>query len=253
MGNEVSKSIYEQASEHLKSYLKVKETILDNEYVQLAGDVSKLVAFVRGANELIINKKFNSFLNGFTERDQPTEEQMKRLIEYIDDESKAEFISDTFSKVLLSNSSKSCLLMGTLLKSIVEEGGDIKHEKLVCISALTSFFDVDIINFALFFEFYHWLETKNNYNRNKKKKYERFLIYSLKEFVRAKGYNYSSLMLTIEKSVSSQLILRSYDADIAVTFDKDSESTDVDTSDIDEYYTINSSGLYLYDYIRRIL
>lgn len=252
MANEVGKSIYEKANEHLSKYLKLKDSVLDSEYVQLAGDVSKLVGFVRSANELIINKKFNSFLNGFTERDMPTEKQIEKLIEYIDDEAKAEFISDTFSKVVLSNSSKACLLMGTLLKSMIGEGGNIQHHKLVCITALTNFFDIDIINYTHIFSFYDRLvSTQMRYKP--KKKYEKFLMYTLKKYTQQNNIDYSSLLLTIEKAVSSQLITRSYDADIDVTYDRDNDTTDVDTADIDEYYSINKAGIIMYQYIKRIL
>lgn len=247
MRNEIGKSLYEKAHEHLKKYLKVKDNILDNEYVQLAGDFSKVVSFIRGANELIINKKFNSFLKGFSNDEIPTDDQIRKLINYIDDESKAEFISDTFTKVLLSNSSKSCLIMGTLLKSMVDDGGPLQHDKLICISALISFFDVDLVNYKQIFNFSEWYDTKKVGNKRK-----RFPMYKMQAFAKEKEIDYSSLLLTLEKAISSQLLIRTYEADIEVSYDKDTDSTDVDRKDIDEYYSFSKAGLMLKDYIDRI-
>jgi hypothetical protein len=252
VSNGISKSIYDQALDHIKKYLDLRDKVLDNEFVQLAGDVSKVVSFVRGANQLIVNKRFNSFLKGFSDNEVPTQEQIEKLIKYIDDESKAEFISDTFTKILLANSSKACLLMGTLLKSIVDQGGDLDHDKLVCISALTNFFDIDLKNFKTIFDFIDEKSAKSNPVGASRKKLKTFTLDGLGKFSKDKGLNYSSILLTVEKSVTSQLVSRSYQANISVEYDKDMDMTDVDNTDIDEYYHMNQSAILLREYLGRI-
>lgn len=139
----------DKALEHIETYMQIKNDILENDYVQLLGDSSKMLGFLRSSSELILRKKFESFLKGFSLDEQPNEAQLQRLIKYIDDENKAEFIADTFSKILLSKSSRACLIMGSILNSIVENSEDLTHAHLVSINALMNFYDMDIENYKL--------------------------------------------------------------------------------------------------------
>lgn len=254
MKNEIAEKIFEQANERLKYYLEVKDKLLDNDYFELAGDLFKVAQFIKGANELIINKKFNAFLKGFSEVETPTEKQIEKLIDYIDDESKADFISDTFTKILLSNSSKACLVMGTLLKSMVDEGGNLEHEKLVCIAALRDFFDVDLKNYISFFDYhdYHHAKTIKIDFFKSQDKYRTFNLNKLKKFADEKGISHSSMLLTLEKAINSQLINRYFESDIDVDYDAEMEQTDVRNNEVNEYYGFSSSGKILYQYTKRI-
>ncbi|WP_144498077.1 hypothetical protein [Bacillus paralicheniformis] len=146
-----SKDTLEKALKHIESYIQIKNDILDNDFVQLVGDSSKIVGFLRGSSELIIRKKFESFLKGFSLDEKPTEVQLERLIKYIDDETKAEFIADTFSKILLAQSSKACMIMGSVLNEVVKNKDGLSHEHLTCINALLNFYDMDIENYKLLY------------------------------------------------------------------------------------------------------
>jgi hypothetical protein len=237
----VASDIARKALEHFNKYLEIKDKILDNEYVQLFGEVSKVVSFVRGTNQLIINKKFQRFLEGFNEDEKPIDEQIEKLMKYVDDETKAEFISDTFTKVMLANSSKACLIMGSILHSIVSTEGPLEHEKLICINALTNLFDMDLENLKILDEYIN--------SNNKRSIY----LPSLLKYCKERGINYKSLELTVEKCVSSQLMYKYYLADINADIDIDSETVDFHQSDIDEYHKITAPGNLLVKYMNRVL
>ncbi|MHA7767544.1 hypothetical protein [Bacillus atrophaeus] len=92
---ESNKGLLEKALKHMENYMQVRDDVLENDFVQLIGDSSKIVGFLRGSSELIIRKKFESFLKGFSLEEEPTEAQLEKLIKYIDNETKAEFIIGT--------------------------------------------------------------------------------------------------------------------------------------------------------------
>ena len=92
-------------------------------------------------------KKFMFFLKGFYGVEHPTEEKLERLYKYIDNETKAEFIADTFSKVLLSNSKLSCTVMGYTIQKLVDGKITLTYDDLICSAALCTFFDYDIVNY----------------------------------------------------------------------------------------------------------
>lgn len=63
----------------ISEFLEEKNSLLNNEYVQLLGDTSKIINLVRGTSELILQKKFESFLKGFSNVEKPTGIQLEKL------------------------------------------------------------------------------------------------------------------------------------------------------------------------------
>ena len=138
---------------------------MENDYVELVGDSSRIVGVLRKASELVSRNRFEAFLKGFRDIDNPTEEQLAKLIKYIDNEQKAEFIADTFQKILLAKSSKSCLIMGTIMQDIIESKDELTLEDLVCLDSLTNFFDFDIVHFRYICDYA--LEEKNKASKRR--------------------------------------------------------------------------------------
>src|SRR5690606_38739778 len=99
-------------------------------------------------NNYVIQKRFESCLKGFSE-DMPTEKQLEKLKKFINSPDRAEFISDSFRKVILSNSSKASMAIGTIINQIVIENQPLSYEKLASLNALSQFYDLDIENFKL--------------------------------------------------------------------------------------------------------
>ncbi|RXT14907.1 hypothetical protein [Ammoniphilus sp. CFH 90114] len=225
-----SKDVWEKANQHISNYLDVKKDILENDYVQLLGDTVKVVGFVKNTTSLIMQKRFESFLRGFKPEEIPTEDQIEKLINYIDDEAKAEFIADTFSKIMLARSSKACLIMGTMLQTMVNNQSNLSHKDLICIHALSNFFDDDITNF----NFIYGYITKNN-----KGKKSRTATLEGRRFIEAiaeKELDKESVMLTIEKAVTHQLLVKYNEVDL----DIDEDEPSFNSANVDEYFKITS-------------
>lgn len=228
-------NILDRAIKHMESYLQVKNNILDNDYVQLIGDSSRVVGFLHNSSKLIHKKKFQSFLKGFSMDEDPTQAQLEKLIEYVDDETKAEFVADVFSKILFSNSSKACVIMGSILNDVVERKTELTHEQLNSIHALMHFYDIDIENYRKLFSIF------KNAKRNENTQYQ------LSRKITMENLNRVSINMTLEKAITNQLFYRSIsvDVDLDVRF----ESADADT---DEYFKLTTSGHLIGKYIDRI-
>lgn len=229
------KEIKNKIAANLSTYSEMKKEILEDEYLALIGDASKVVTFLRGVSKIIVNKKFQKFLEGFSEGEQPLEEQMDKLLNYIDDEEKAEFISDIFTKVMLANSSKATLVMGTILKDIEKAGSQIEHNKIIAINALTTMYDIDLKNIMIINEFFE-LESDRIYPPR------------LAKYCSEKCYDYNSVNLTIEKCVSYQILNVDYLADVRRSIGR----TGASNSPIHPHFFISEPGKQLVGYIKRI-
>lgn len=229
--------IFKNIDDKLSEYLKLKDLILESDYVEVLGDTFKVVGILRKGSQLMSQKKFVSFLKGFSKSDSPTEEQLQKLSDYINSEQKAEFIGDIFSKILLSKSCKACLIMGSIMQKIVDYKDNLTHEDLVCIDALTKFFDVDIDNYKFICKNILSQKGKNLY-------YNKFFRDNCKMAYKDE----SSILLTIEKSVSSQLLFRENEVDLSI----DTDNLDLSNADNNEFFRISKPGSKLYDYITKL-
>lgn len=226
--------VYEKCISKIHGLLEIKDVIGVDDIAELAGDASKVFYFLRKSSNLICQKRFEAFLKGLGEESNPTEEQISKLINYIDDSNKAEYIANMFSKILLSKSNRSCIILGYLTREVTENKDNINHLQLVLIDAITNFFDDDIKNFKFISEYIKGSKTK-------------YISYNDKLFKEAsnQGIEKNSLVLTIEKSISHQLIFKEGE----VNGDVNNKDPDLNSVDYDEYYTLSSVGKMLYNYI----
>lgn len=220
----------------ISEFLEEKDSLLNNKYVQLLGDTSKIINLVRGTSELILQKKFESFLKGFSISGKPTEIQLEKLKKYIDNETKAEFVADTFSKILLSNSSKACLIMGTILKDIVEMGNDLKHEELIAINALKEFYDVDIVNFNIIQSVFV------------EKSEEKIGSTDILSKIKHNNLDDISVLMTLDKAAATQLLFVTTSVDMSTEVNKFENRR----KEADNFYVMTSGGKLLTKYIKRI-
>lgn len=250
-------NIIDEIESKIEKFSGLIETVTENDIVKTAIGASGIINTAVRINNIVIQKRFESYLKGFSDN-KPTEEQLLKLEKYINSPEKAEFIADTFRKVLLSNSSKATLIMGTIMNSVLEEQKEISHEMLICLNALSQFYDVDIINFKLLYEFKDYLGSNELKipklsNRNKKVR-KAFYISSrkFKQFASEKNITQSSLLITLEKCIGLQLIIRELEPDIDVDIDIEMESADVRHQEIDEKFTFSSAGEIMSNLITRI-
>lgn len=224
-------------SEKISGFLSTKDNLLENEYVEILGDAFKTVKFLKSANDLIAKRKFIYFLKGFYGVEKPTEQKLEKLSKYIDNEAKAEFIADSFSKVLLSNSKFACTVMGYTIQNLIDSKTPLSYDTLICSAALCTFFDYDVINYkgicdviAKYFEKY---PKRNIIEYNYK---------LIKNCNRFSNQNEESIRLTIEKSFSQQLFERQTDIDL----DMDEDDVTLSDADTSEYIKVTSPGKSLY-------
>ncbi|MBY7736290.1 hypothetical protein [Paenibacillus polymyxa] len=236
---EIAKTVWERASNQLESFMKLKGEFLENDYVELVGDTSKLIGFAKKASALISQKKFEYFLKGFNSDSVPTEEQIEKLTNYINNEQRAEFISDSFSKILLSKSTKACLIMGILLNSIIEKDKDVSYKELVCFNALLNFYDDDINNFDHIFRFIS-INSKRGFASLNGATYNNYIINENLDKV--------GVQLTIDKCMNFQ-ILSEY-SDIDSSFDEDDIS--MSSVELEKYHKVTDPGEMLFNLISKL-
>ncbi|WP_346893555.1 hypothetical protein [Clostridium sp. UBA871] len=230
----VTVDILGDISNKINQYLDIKEDILENDFMEVLGDSFKVLGILRRGSMAISRKRFIAFLKGFNNNEIPIEQKLKKLSDYINSEQKAEFISDIFSKILLSRSTKACLIMGAILQKIVENKNNLSYSELICINSLTTFFDDDI-------ELYKYIcqeivNEKNHYTSLDQKFYNK---------CNNDGVDVDNMDLMIEKCISNQLLLRDYDVDLDINEDDVSFSS----AENDKYIKVSKPGMLLYKYI----
>lgn len=241
-----------EISEKIEVVTGLVEKAADSDIVKFAGDTIKLVDTAVKINNFVIQKRFESCLKGFTE-DLPTDKQLEKLKKYIDSPERAEFISDSFRKVILSNSSKASMAIGTIINQIVIEEQTLSYEKLASLNALSQFYDLDIDNFKLLREFIDYVprgSLRSPILSGKPKRY--FYLNNLSKFCREKDIAYSSMLYTLEKSVNLQLISRQFEPSIDISIDAEYDTADVNSHSIDEKYIFNKIGLEMLGILDRI-
>lgn len=240
----INDKIIEDISTKLIEYLDFKDSIFENEFVESFGDVFKVVKLLKTGHDLISRRKFNAFLKGFCYDDTPTDEQLSKLHKYINNETKAEFIADMFSKVLTSNSKLACMIMGIMINDLASNDKDINHSQLICANALTNFFDDDIKNYSKIIKYLDE-NMKKRPRATNKGFYEG---HSFNKFCKESTRDENTINMTLYKAISHQLFLSEYDID--TNFDSDDISSSSVESSI--YFSLTNAGELLYTYINKI-
>lgn len=242
----INEDVIRDISAKLVEYLDFKDSIFENEFVESFGDSFKLIKLLKTGHDLISRRKFNAFLKGFCYDGTPTEEQLLKLHKYINNETKAEFIADMFSKVLMSNSKLACMVMGTMINDLSSSDKDITHTQLICANSLTSFFDNDIKNYyklvtfiindidSIFYgQLIGFCESDNsNYHK----------------FCGKNSKNENNINMTLYKAISNQLFFERNE----IIPDVQNEDYYFNTVDSEIHFIMTKAGELLYEYIKKI-
>lgn len=218
-------------SECSKTYSELKDFLGSN--LELTCDSFKLINFIKNFYSMVKLVKFEKFLEGFN-IENPKDDDIERLINYIDNEDKAEFIADTFDKILNSNSKIACCIMGMLFNKITKDDRDIIQSDLVLINALSRINDYDIKNFVYLMSI---CKCKMKENSNTLK-----ITDEIKEECKKK-YNISdfNLNLSLNTLFNTGLLERT--------------SSDIDYEgvlNLDDIYSFNRLSEILYNYAKKI-
>jgi len=197
--------IVKKLNEAVSKYIDLKDFITENEITQVVGDSVNVVKFVNSATRYISNKRMMSFLNGLSINEQLTESEISKLTDYIDNEEKAEYIANAFSKVFQSNSNSACYIMGKILSSVIEKGETISHEELIAFNTLTYLFDKDIENLKILLDFF----DEEAYSERSLPVVDIRTTFSYLNYI---NQSQGSMYLTIEKLLSNGIIFKIYEA-----------------------------------------
>lgn len=91
-------------------------------------------------------KRFEAFLKGICNNENFDEKYIIRLKKYINNEKRAEFISDQINNILRTHSKKATLIMGLKLYNLVETNKDPSYGDLILLNALINLYDKDLVN-----------------------------------------------------------------------------------------------------------
>lgn len=236
--------LFNKIENKVETYLELKSDILENEYVEVLGDASKIIKSVILVAKFVNKKRFEQFLKGFLFDDEPANEQLNKLYQYINNESKAEFISNTIAKVLNSASKKAAYLMGLMTNRLVNSNITFSYKELAAINALGEMFDYDIDNISIFNQYLIYL---NNTSKRKTEIIWFNTYYKFKKWCEDElkiAFN-GSIEMTIAKCVANQLLIKEIETDAQIDDDSPSSST-IET---DENYKFSEAGLIVCKYL----
>lgn len=224
-------------------YSEFKEVIFDDYNFELAEDSVKVLKFLNNGRKFFGMLKFKHFIKGLNlDADQ---DDMQKLIDYVDSSEKAEFITSIFEKILSANSNLACCIMGLILNDLCINKNNVSQSELVIIQALSVMNDFDILNFTYLLSISPWGKTKNNND----KKYK-VITNSDKQGCSNKfNISLSNLDLTIHLLEKNGLIESDGEIDLSL----DSDTPDFSSADYDKYYQFNLLSQKLYQYTSKII
>ena len=233
---------FNKFSNALVKLTEMQQEVLDNDYMELLGDLSKITHFLKAANDIRIKHQLTAFLKGFNINN-GTEQEINKLIKSINNPKKAEFISDTLAKILFAKSKKGCTVIGAMIGELKNNTNDLPIKYIVCVSGVPDLFDhdIDVIKYI-----YKWVNN-NIDGKNSFSPTTHFVI--TKEFLDIAAKNSISrnqLFLTLDKLINLQYIEKKteFKADITIPT--------LGNIIIDERYILTPIGELLGKYIIKL-
>lgn len=223
----------------IETYSEFKDASGISDIMEVLDDNLSIFKGISSVTKYISKKRFAYFLKGLDNNNIELESSLSKLYSYIDDESKAEFITKTIDRVLRSNSKKSAFLLGVLASELISNKKDPDFKELICVTSLGKLHDYDLENLISIWKYLD--DDKVRHGRN-----DWFSISNLlKKWAKENNINIDdSIELTIEKCVSLQLIIKDFHSDINI----DSHSPEDATVDTNKSYKFTIVGNQLKHY-----
>lgn len=221
------------------SYVDLKDSIIGEDTLELVGDSVKVLGLLNNARKLYCLTKFKLFLEGIN-FENVSEENLEKLIDYVDNSEKAEFITTTFDKILSANSKIACSVMGVLVNEMSIKKRNVQQSDLMLIQALAIMNDFDMKNFVHLMNMEEWKEEK------KIKVISNKIIKIFKE-----QYNISELDFDLSLQVMEKggLIEKEGEAEL----DFDSDTPDLSSVKYEEILYFNLLAKKLHVYAKKIV
>lgn len=235
--------LIEQINNKLLTYLSLKDAIMESDYFEAFEDSFPIVKPMISGYKLIYKKRLVHFLKGFNLEQEPTNNQLKKLSNYIDSEEKAEFISENIAKILKSKSQKASFLIGIIVHRIINSNSELTYKELISVNALSNMYDFDIYNIGIISRYIIYLDEK------KKGKYKgwfgierNFEKWCEENHINIEG----SLSLTVEKGVASQIFIKEIDVELDIDDDQPGNASAYNTAS----YKFTEAGEVIVDNLK---
>lgn len=138
--------IYDNVIKEIQIQLEKYSEIEFSEYSEILMSTTTIGKLLYSGMRYAHQKRFESFLRGLCGNKEIKEYDINRLKVYINNEKRAEFISDQINNVLRTNSKTASLIMGLKIYNIVEENKNPSYDDLLLLNALINLYDKDLIN-----------------------------------------------------------------------------------------------------------
>jgi len=209
-------------SNKISHYLSLKDNIINNEYLEVLSDSLSIIKPIISGYRLISKKRLAFFLRGLNNEKEPSFDQLFKLYSYINSEEKAEFISETITKVLNSKSKKASFLTGIIVHRIINSNQDLTYKELICVNALSNMYDFDIDNIIIVSDYLAYITEKRKGRNN-----GWFALYrDFKNWCKEKEiYTDNSINLTMEKCVSAQILIKEIEVELDIQEDNPGNSS----------------------------
>lgn len=267
MSQEIIVKFTELLKEGVEEYSEVKDFIsdevLENEALELLGDCSKLAKILVKTKKIKDKMIFKSFLKGFYIGEESEHEKIEKLKEYVNDEDKAMFISETLENILNSKSKYASLILGYMINSLILNKKDLNPKYIMLADSLTHMFDHDIKNIRFIGDYcnYKIYDDRKKGQRNVKRNV--YFGIKFKEILEENSYDKNIMYLTLEKCITYQLMIKIVDSTteldldgIDIDYDKESDDkpeistgTATASTEVDESYEMTVVGDLLFEII----
>ena len=231
-------NLFEKFQTVSSEYTDYKDILFDDINTELAEDSFKTLRLLNNGRKIWSITRFKLFIKGLNLNS--NEESIQKLINYVDNKDKAEFIISTFEKILLSNSKLACCVMGIMLNDICNTNKNISQENLVILQALSMMNDFDIKNFTHLMSISPW---------GKNQKSKTIKISDIQGCVNKYNDTAQGIELTINLLEKYGLIKSNGEIDLNM----DSDDVDLSSAEYDKYYEFNTLSQTLYEYTNKVV
>lgn len=219
-----------------EDYADLKDIFLDDNSVELFEDSVSTIKFLNNSRKAFSLIKFKFFLKGLN-HENVDKESISMLIEYVDNPIKAEFITNSFAKIVTANSKLACCIMGLMLNEMTKNKREVSQEELMILQALPMLNDFDIKNFNYLYQVVLHRKGKNHNIMDR-------------DYSKAAQICHTTtcnIKLTVDVLEKYNLV----DKDADVSLDIDADDLDFSSVDYDEdvYFNSLSDKLYMYSSI----
>ena len=266
MSENIIESAIDNVTNTLDKYSEVRElleeNVLKNSIVEIIGDSSKVISGIVNAKRLKDKVMFAWFLKGFNIGEETEQVKIEKLKNYVDNEDKALFISDTLEKIMNSKSKLCALILGYMINTLTNNKNDLHPKYIILADALTHMFDHDIKNIKFLGDYCNY-KIYDNRKKGKSKKRNVYFYKRFKELLDENNCDKDIMYLTLEKCMSYQLMRKNVESTtdldldgIGVSYDKDyDDEPEITTgtasanTEVDESYELTIIGDLLYEII----